>query len=368
MSLRLYAIADKLTGYFAASSWRMTPLWSFDHPKSVQGSLIRLIRLAQSEQLELAPLVLRLAYEHRFLTRWRLEKLAQRLASGTPLLDALEQTPRLVEDQELLAMRFAWQTGTLKSELPKIIEYNDRSMETDRSSGSPPVSYYVTLSLVTLCSVLLFVAFILPVFQRLFKEMELRANQSFRWADAVGTFLHSYSILILPWLVVVAMVAWWLNPFQWIRRSVASRLLRSVAERRSAQLLRLLATASDAGRPIAGSMSTLARYHFDRTIRAKLLFARNEIELGAEAWESLAMAELLSRKESTSIASSTSSKTRSWLMKRIADGKLDKVRNRIAFFSSFIHPTIIILLGLLVLWLALATFGTLATLVDSLSK
>ena len=178
-------------------------------------------------------------------------------------------------------------------------------------------------------------------------------------------FLLSYIRRLFCWLIVLSIAAWLLSPFQWFRRWFASRLFRFVAERRSAQLLRLLATASDAGRPLAGSMSTLARYHFDRAIRAKLLFARNEIELGAEPWSSLATARLLSIDESTSLAKfDVSLKTRSWLMQQLAKVKEDKVRQRISIVSSFIHPAIIVLLGLLVLWIALACFGSLVDMVD----
>ena len=43
--------------------------------------------------------------------------------------------------------------------------------------------------------------------------------------------------------------------------------------------------------------STLARYHFDPAIRNKLLFVRNEVEQGADTWQSMATVGLLSTSE-----------------------------------------------------------------------
>ena len=343
------------------------PWWSVGDKRGVQRSLLRLISFAQSQQLALAPLVSILASEHQTLTRMRLQKLAKRLATGTPLVDALEQTPRLIEDQEMLTIRFALQSGTLKTVLPSMLEQETQALDEDRFSVGRSFSYYACLAFIILVFILFLTAFIFPTFVKLFQEMEIRPNQALVRMNATTSFMFYYFTPVFLWFVVLSIAAWLLSPIQWFRRWIASRLFWSVAERRNAQLLRMLATASDAGRPIAGSMSTLARYHFDRAIRTKLLFARNEIELGAEPWSSLATAKLLSHDESTSLANSTSSRTRSWLMLQVARVKEDKIGQRVAILSSFVHPAIIALFGLLVLWIALACFGTLTDIVKVLA-
>lgn len=357
-------IADRV----GSSSWRIMPWWRFGEKRGIQGSLLRLMSVAHSEQIELAPLVSLLASEHRMLTRRRLQKLATRLASGTPWVDALEQTPRLIDDHTMLAIRFALQSGTLKTELPRIVEQDRRSLEVVRFSTYRSFSYYACMSLITFFFLLFLATFILPTYARIFQELEVPNLRALTSLNLSVMLIFSFSIPVFCLLIILSVAAWLVSPFQWFRRLFASRLFRFVAERRSAQLLRLLATACDAGRPLAGSMSTLARYHFDRAIRAKLLFARNEIELGAEPWSCLATSRLLSIDEATSLANSTSPKTRSWLMQQLAKVKEDKVRRGISIVTSLIHPTIIVVLGLLVLWIALACYGSLVYLVETLSK
>jgi type II secretory pathway component PulF len=305
--------------------------------------------------------------EHRMLTRYRLNKLAKRLAAGTPFVDALEQTPGLIDDDGVLAIRFATQSGTLSKALPGIIDESSIDRQEDRFGFERSFLYYACVSFTIFISFLFIGTFIAPTYTKLFQEIELTPHPALDWLNATNSLFFSVFTPAFFSLLAIAFATWWLRPFRFFRRRLASRLFRSVSELRCAQLLRLLSITTDAGRPLAGSMSTLARYHFDRAIREKLLFARNEIELGAEPWSSLAAANLLSQGEAASLANSTSSQTRSWLMKQLARVKEDKVRHRIAILLSLIHPAIILLLGFLVLWIALACFGSLTQMTKILT-
>ena len=77
---------------------------------------------------------------------------------------------------------------------------------------------------------------------------------------------------------------------------------------RSAEVLQRLGAVTAGGRPLPSALSTLARYHFDPAIRHKLLFARNEVEQGADLWQSLATVRLVNPAEATVMEVAT----RSW--------------------------------------------------------
>ncbi len=131
--------------------------------------------------------------------------------------------------------------------------------------------------------------------------------------------------------------------------------------------MRSLALAVESGRPLPGALSTLARHHFDTGVRAKLLLARNEVEQGAEPWQSLAEVRLLTTAESSALATASSPSNRVWLLNRLAQWKEDRVAQRRSILISLIHPFAVLLFGLLVLWAGLAFFGFLTNLVTSLS-
>ena len=95
--------------------WRCVPWWSFESRSAVRSSLLRLLAMAHAHRLAIAPLVRNFAYEHRGLRKLQMLRFARRLESGTPLVEALEQTPDVLSEQDVLTLRFASQTGTLGS-------------------------------------------------------------------------------------------------------------------------------------------------------------------------------------------------------------------------------------------------------------
>lgn len=337
-----------------------------DRLSSVQFSLLRLLSVTHTERLDLAPLVAHLANEHRGASRRRLRQLADRLNSGTPLVAALEQTPDALNDEDVLTLRFASQSGLVSAALEALVE--QAAAESRRVSFRirQAVVYFscvfLVVALVT-CFLMLFVA---PTYQSLADDFgwDLEENVAGLVAlvNCLGMMARYFPFGILLLLVLLGLL-WVLKPFRLFRRAIASRLVEPVAQLRSAHLLRMLSLATDAGRPLPGSLSTLARYHFDRNVRAGLLYARNEVEQGAEAWTSLSTARLLTEKEATALAESPTTRTRTWLMRRLAGWKEEQVRHRSDVWSSLVHPAIVLLFGAFVLWVALAFMGFLSELI-----
>ena len=98
--------------------------------------------------------------------------------------------------------------------------------------------------------------------------------------------------------LLAIMAVYWLLFSSWpgrrLRRTILTRVIRPLRELHTADVLEKLGVAIEAGRPIAGALSTLARYHFDPTLRHQLLYIRNEVEQGADVWQSMAAIGLLS--------------------------------------------------------------------------
>src|SRR3954463_13896808 len=76
-------------------------------------SLLRLILVSIEEQLPLAPLIKTWAADESGLQKGRLYRLAELLDRGVPLADAVEEVQGVLGDEEILAVRFGAQSGTI---------------------------------------------------------------------------------------------------------------------------------------------------------------------------------------------------------------------------------------------------------------
>lgn len=347
--------------------WKSTTVWPSDTLSSKQRTLLRVLSVAASDRLEAAPLVAAMAQEHRGYYRRRLRRLAKRLSAGMPLSDALEQTPNALSDEDTLAVRFGEQSGTLPTLLATLVADQDRVAAAVVSQLRQLVFYVILFSAIFVFVLTFILMRIMPDLQAIFNDFELDLPESTQnlifISDLWARYWYVSALLVL--LLASPIVVQPLRRF--FRRKISSRILRPVAQLRSANLLNLLAVNSSAGRPMAGAISTLARYHFDDRIRQKLLFVRNEIEQGANVWQSMATTRLISPQEALALQKSTSSDTRSWTMNRLVDLKRSAVERRLDLMITLVQPVVILLLAATVLGVAIACLSPLFDLTNGLS-
>ena len=149
------------------------------------------------------------------------------------------------------------------------------------------------------------------------------------------------------------------------RRALVSRLGAPGSARISADVLQKLALAASAGRPIAGVLSTLARYHFDPRTRHQLLFVRNEVEQGVDVWQSLTAVELLAAPELRLLETAERVGNRPWALAQLADVRETRATRRRDRLSALLMPAIVAVMGLFVLFQALTVFAPLTELIRS---
>lgn len=348
-------------------SWRVSRWWNRDWYSASQTSLVRLLAVAHREQLELAPLIEQFSKEHRGVRKLRLRNFHQRLAASGSLPDALEQSPELLPDEDVLAIRFGTQTGTLSSTFEELLERRTSGRAVHAVNRHNAFLYAGGMALAIVLALVFMMLFIAPMFRDMFEEFGLNLPPALGALEWLCRTLWVSLPLLIASLLMVAVLIWLMKPIRLLRRALASRLFEPTRQLRNVQLLRLLSTAVEAGRPVSGALSTLARYHFDSNIRVKLLDARNEIELGAETWRSLADRKLLNAAEFQAIVSEESAASRAWLMRRLADRKEAIVMHRRAMVSTLFHPAVVLVAGAIVLWIFVAFFGVLVTMIVSLS-
>lgn len=347
--------------------WMSTPWWPADPLASKQRSLLRVLSAAVSERLEFAPLVACLAQEHRGRYRRRLNRLARRLAAGTSLPDALEQTPGALSDEQMLAIRFGLQSGSLSESMRSMVDRDDQS-SSQIGHRLRQIGFYATIVSALFLLVLSFIMIsIVPSFDEIIKDFNLDRPRMLELVIRVSQTVVMYGIPIVLGLLFCVWLVKSETSRRFIRRRISSRLLKPVAQLRSADLLNLLALVQQSGRPLPGALSTLARYHYDSLIRQKLLFVRNEVEQGADLWNSMATARLLSPAESRALASATSADSKIWTMHRLAQWKRHRVALRFDTYVDLLQPLVILLMAGIVLLTALATMTPLIEMISAMS-
>jgi type II secretory pathway component PulF len=348
------------------AGWFATPWLMRDSRDSLQQSLLQLMATAHEHRIPLAPLVASFAAEHRGQYRRLLLRLAEKLETGSSVVAALEQTPEILSDDTVLAIRFGSQSGTLSSTYQQLLEPEDHPWRETQARLLHIRVYWFVLA----CVILLMIVLMNETSGR---KLVAMYNEFGLKPPFIFSALQSASYIFFNFLLPVALVVLFASAFlpsswrQYLRRTFATKLSRPMAELRNGALLKLLSHAESGGRPLVGSLSTLAKYHFDSKLRQQLLVSRNEVEQGAEVWPSLASVKLITKEQSKALNAAPSSQVRAWALRQLAN-----LRNRSAWRRASIALTvaevgITLLFALLVMWVCVAYFLFLVTMVTSLS-
>ncbi len=349
------------------SPWKSTPWWPAESLACKQKALLRILATAAAERAEVAPLVSALSIEDRDRYRWRLRRLARLLSAGVPLADAIEQTPGALSDEQTLAVRFGEQSGTLAATINRLLDDKDQASQRI-VSRLWQIGTYAAVVLAIFVFILSFILIkIIPSYAAIFHDFELDLPKVTIQMIRITNWFVSYWFLVPLMLLPVAWVLFFGRTRRYFRRNISSRLLRPIAQLRSANVLSLLAGNTRSGRPVAGALSTLARYHFDEKIRHKLLFVRNEVEQGSDVWQSMAAAKLISPVDAHALDKASSADSRAWTMERLAALKRGRVERRIDTYVSLLQPAVILLMAAAVLFIAVACLYPVFQITSSLT-
>lgn len=346
-------------------AWYLWPWWRSDSTRAKQNSLLQLLSIAHSERLDHVSLIDSFAREHRGWYRRRLKQLAKRLGSGCPVIVAIEQTPDVLSDDQVLALRFASQSGSLSQTFHQLVRTDDSQQDETKAAWHNLFKYWA-VTLLALATITLYMMIrIAPVQSQILTEFGIQRPGFFFLKSSFDLLCDNIPVA----LAVVSFIAFLFfssTSRRFFRRVVAPNFTIAPKTHRSSFLLHLLSISSAAGRPMSGTLSTLAKYHYDKNVRQRLLLARNEIEQGVDEWQSLSDAELITTAEASALAGSPDNQTRAWLLERLAVAKTERACRASSTMLAFAHPAAILLFGCIVLFIFIAFFSVNLVLIYSL--
>lgn len=349
------------------AAWRSSSLLQPSSLPLKQAELLEVLALATQEKLDAGVVVSQFSKEHTGAYRRTLRRLAKRLGGEGELHSALEQTPDALNDDDVLAIRCGSNLGMLPSTFDSLLRSQREGKDQWIQKGSNR-TYYVVLAMAISMLVLMMGAFIAPTMAKMSSELEVPTTSAFYWFRATFRWFFDN----FTWVVIGGVVLGFLLRSSFFRRFVRKRisswtsLFQSRAK--SSGVLRVLAIASVSDRPITSATSTLAKYHYDRATRQRLLLARNEMEQGENEWTSLVKAKLLSESEAELLRMVPNPKSLAWTLEQLATNRESVSHNRKVFLYTFVHPIVMIVFGLIVLWVCVAFFSIIPSTIKSLTS
>lgn len=343
--------------------WLSTTWFPGSQVAEQQATFLALLHASLRESIPLAPMIRALSREYPGSYQMKLIQVAGLIDRGEDWLDAIEQTPGTLPDESVLALRIGQQSGIIHPTLEQLrIENASELIEQEPQQWRSYLVYWFAVSLMIVSILTAISYFIIPTFLKMLEEFGIKGQQNLL---LYSRYIAAPIRIALVLLCLGILLNWSQTIRSWLVRVLGIRV--SSPEQQHSALLGILANVVEHGRPMAGALSTLAKYHPSTKIRASLLIARNEIEQGSEAWESLKSVGLLSEAQTTAIEGQ-SKENQAWILRSLANSIGSKQRYRWQWLQSVIHPLITIAFGIAVLGISAAVIDVLYSIVIELAK
>jgi type II secretory pathway component PulF len=335
--------------------------------RAEQVALLRLLSLAVERQLALPPMLEAFAEDTSAARRHRVLQLAELLKSGTNLPEALEQVPDILPDDVVLAVRFGAESGTLAESLRSSASALARRQD-EVAGWLRGFVLYVCVVLSVLGLILTFIMVkIVPTFEQIFMDFAISLPESTKLLIELSRIAVKYWYLILLAVIVLDWAFMSRAVDRSARRGLLARFCRPMIGFHVADVLRSLAVVVSAGRPLLGAVSTLARYHYDPVVRRQLLYVRNEVELGADVWQSMHDAGLIRECDAEVIEAGQMAGNQAWALNQVAQRMMSRSERRIGILLEFVRPILLVAVGAAVGFVVVSLFSPLVSLIQDLT-
>lgn len=307
-----------------------------------QNALLWVLAISTEHNRPLGRMVLALAQdEGSYHWSQRLQELAKHLMAGLSLPDALDRLPGLLPADVVLAIRVGSETGTL----PEMLKKTARDFSNQQDEGYATwvgTLLYLAAMVFALFSVAGFLMYyIIPKFKKIFEDFGTELPSLTKWVIEVSdAFVEWYYLIAFVVFAILAWLAW--RTRQGASGGVMRWLLFSQARGQSPGLLRILSVVIEAGRPLAGAFSTMARHHRSKAVRNHLLYIRNEVGRGSEVWHLFVETGYVSRSEGRILESAERAGNLPWALRSVAERIERDVDYRLALVMEIVRPVILV--------------------------
>lgn len=321
---------------------------------STQRALVRVLAMCHHEKLDTAEWCHLLAADVPRRDSAGLVQFATSLSIGVPVNDALAQTPGLMSPRVVLALRIARETGTTGDIYREILNDTRRQPGPGIMPTSPRQQVIRCVFLIVLLIFMqTFLSLLIwPLLQSVSGDLGFPMSEFDWW---------------IQWQSPVFMVLVGALGLVGIGGLSMGRLTQGGTTQKRTDVLRLIADALDAGRPVAAALPSLARSHPDARLRQSLLAICQSVGRGDDPWSRLHGESFLSARQAESMAMTADSATGAWLLRRWSDTREDRDMKRRQWIPQVSSTLMLLFVAGHVAWLTISTFQFLTQLIHTLA-
>jgi len=307
------------------------------------------------------------AYERSDEIGIRAARLADYLAGGTPLPDALVLAKTKLPLDGLLAARYGTETGNLAPAIARIAKRHAQLDEVVRSVFEK-IFYLFLVGGFMAIMISFMMLKIVPIFAKMFEDFGLALPSPTQHIVSVSYFTFDYILFLLPFflLFVFVFIKGVLYYVGWLPRDSfgTSWLTRRYD---GALVMRTLGLASDEQRPFSNVIAMLARLYPKRSVRASLDEAGRRINRGEPWTESLKRTGIIGKPEAAVLEAAERTGNITWALEEMADSSVRRSIYRLRLALNVVFPLMTLLMGLIVTYLVVGLFMPLIALIQGMS-
>ncbi len=336
------------------------------HRESQQYALLWLLTVAAERSMPLAPVVEAFAREQRGSIGRRARRLAEMLGAGVPLPEALQRVGDLLPRRAQSIIRVGCDSGALALALRQAAA----SQDSQRPMWAAVVGrvFYLTFVLIFEFLLLVFVMLkIVPAFQKIFADFGTDLPPMTHVLIDVSVLYTGYWYLFpIPLLLILLLVYAAARYWGWTQWDLPG-MRRLVRRLDSAQVLGSLAIVARQQRPLGEGIHCLAESYFRPDIRQRLRRTEADIRAGDDWGESLHRRGLIQPADLAVLQAAQRVGNLPWALREMADSTRRRLAYRVGAITQAVFPVLVILMGVSVMFVVVALFLPLVSLVNHLA-
>jgi general secretion pathway protein F len=298
------------------------------------------------------------------------QRLFAALNAGTPLVQAVKENPRALPREAVTYLAAGTSIHAKASALRALSQADHSELVTTWRSCIDRLVYLICV-MTFMVAVLLFVMIkIVPEYVSIFSEFGLDLPPITQLSVSFSRFFINYIAVPAIWLLLLLILTAKIVGVCYlcdvhVFRGLADRLFRG---RRTADVLRILAVATDERQPLPEVLYRVAQVYPSPTIRRQLLPATSAVSAG-EAWQdALRRARIISDAEQALLTAAERAGNLSWALQQIAKRRERRAVLRLAGAVQVAYPIAILSLGLFVGFYAVSLFIPIVKMIHGLAQ
>ena len=330
-----------------------------------QDAMLWILAVAADRKMPLGPGVAAFSNQVAGVFQVWTESLGELLHRGASLTESLDVLPRVVPRESAILIRMGEESGDLAGGLHAAALLRQSRQPILQTFGAR-IAYLCWVLFAGENVVGFVLYFILPRFEAIFKdfgsELPRITRQILRLSHVVVQYGWLFSLAQLGVLVYLLLVfIGWGN----LNIPVIDRLFR---RRHAALILRALAIAVEADRPLVPALYTLAQWYPTRWVRNKLEGAAEYASQGMDWAIALYSVGLFTVSDVGVLDAARRAGNLPWALRELAETGERRFGYQLQIWSQIVFVLAMIGLGCLVFSIALAYFAPLITLIERLSE